>query len=340
MSEELLSVPALHDYTIRAPELSDASTASELHNICSMLVSGKKETEPVDFENGWQAPDFDKDASVQLVFTQEGQLAANFHVRDHIAPYIYIGLGITVHPDHRENGMPEAMLAWAEAHARKSVSKAPEGTQVVVRTGADNQDKYKIGLLEGFGMELIRHFYEMTIEFEQDPIQPVIPDGLIIRPYRQEEELEGVALAYQDSFKDHFGFVEEPIEKLMEGVRYMIEKDPHYDADVWFVAMDGDEIAGVSLCVPKVTEDPKMGYVNVLGVRRQWRGRGLGLALLQYSFVELHKRGAKRVGLGVDASSLTGATRLYQKAGMSVTRQFDAYRKILREGEDITTTSL
>ena len=113
-----------------------------------------------------------------------------------------------------------------------------------------------------------------------------------------------------------------------------------FDPTLWFLAMDGDEMAGVSLCVPKLTEDPEMGLVNVLGVRRPWRGRGLGLALLQHSFVELHKRGAKRVSLGVDASSLTGATRLYEKAGMSVTRQFDAYRKVLREGKDITTTSI
>jgi ribosomal protein S18 acetylase RimI-like enzyme len=189
-------------------------------------------------------------------------------------------------------------------------------------------------------MEVIRHFYEMHIEFDNLPEAPAVPEGIEIRSFDPETELAGVALTYQDSFKDHFGFVEEPFEKLMEGVRYMIENDPHYDPAFWFVAMDGDQMAGISLCSPKTIEDPEMGFVDVLGVRRPWRGRGLGLALLQHSFVQMVGNGSKRAGLGVDASSLTGATRLYEKAGMSVARQYNAYRKILREGQDISTTEI
>ena len=83
-----------------------------------------------------------------------------------------------------------------------------------------------------------------------------------------------------------------------------------------------------------------MGYVNVLGVRRPWRKKGLGLALLQHSFGEFYQRGCKRAGLGVDADSLTGATRLYERGGMHVDRQFCLYKKVLREGEDITKTAL
>jgi hypothetical protein len=44
----------------------------------------------------------------------------------------------------------------------------------------------------------------------------------------------------------------------------------------------------------------------------------------------------------VDAQSLTGATRLYQKAGMrpDPQRQFSLYEKELRPGKDITTRSV
>jgi GNAT superfamily N-acetyltransferase len=80
-----------------------------------------------------------------------------------------------------------------------------------------------------------------------------------------------------------------------------------------------------------------MGWVNVLGVRRPWRKRGLGLALLQHSFGEFYSRGKHRAGLGVDASSLTGATRLYEKAGMKPIRQFTVSQKVLRPGLDIAT---
>lgn len=58
----------------------------------------------------------------------------------------------------------------------------------------------------------------------------------------------------------------------------------------------------------------------LLGVRRAWRRAGLGEALLLRSFAEFRRRGYTRGTLGVDASSVTGATRLYERAGMRVYR--------------------
>jgi hypothetical protein len=46
------------------------------------------------------------------------------------------------------------------------------------------------------------------------------------------------------------------------------------------------------------------------------------------------------VGLGVDADSLTGATRLYEKAGMHVVRELATYEKELRAGEELARQSV
>jgi len=90
----------------------------------------------------------------------------------------------------------------------------------------------------------------------------------------------------------------------------------------------------------KAPEDADLGYVHTLGVLRPWRRRGIALALLHHAFGELQRRGKKRVGLGVDAASLTGATRLYERAGMRPVRQSDLYEKELRPGRDLTTQGL
>jgi ribosomal protein S18 acetylase RimI-like enzyme len=58
--------------------------------------------------------------------------------------------------------------------------------------------------------------------------------------------------------------------------------------------------------------------VAALGVRRPWRGRGLGRALLLHTFGEFHRRGVTRISLGVDSENPTGATKLYESAGMQV----------------------
>jgi ribosomal protein S18 acetylase RimI-like enzyme len=104
--------------------------------------------------------------------------------------------------------------------------------------------------------------------------------------------------------------------------------------------MDGDEVAGISLCPPHSIDDSEVGWVGTLGVRRPWRKRGLGLALLRHSFNEFYRRGKRKVGLGVDAENLTGALRLYENAGMHVEQAFDQYEKELRPGREISVQSL
>jgi ribosomal protein S18 acetylase RimI-like enzyme len=105
--------------------------------------------------------------------------------------------------------------------------------------------------------------------------------------------------------------------------------------------MDGDEIAGAALCwaVPSLGENG-LGWVGQLWVRRPWRRRGLGLALLHHAFRELYQRGYARVGLGVDSESLTGATRLYERAGMHMAHQWDNYQLELRSGVEYTVSRL
>jgi ribosomal protein S18 acetylase RimI-like enzyme len=100
--------------------------------------------------------------------------------------------------------------------------------------------------------------------------------------------------------------------------------------------MDGDEIAGVALCNPRLGPDRETGFVDILGVRRPWRKRGLGLGLLHHAFGEFLTRGYKQVGLGVDTKNLSGATRLYKKAGMRVARELVVYEKELRTGEELS----
>jgi GNAT superfamily N-acetyltransferase len=75
-------------------------------------------------------------------------------------------------------------------------------------------------------------------------------------------------------------------------------------------------------------------------VRRPWRKHGLGLALLHHAFGEFYRRGTREIGLGVDAQSLTGATRLYERAGMHALLHYDSYEKELRPGVELSVQSL
>ncbi len=65
-------------------------------------------------------------------------------------------------------------------------------------------------------------------------------------------------------------------------------------------------------------------------MRPGWRRRGIAEALLQTSFAEFFRRGERRIALGVDAQSSTGATRLYESVGMHVHYRVVVYEKELR----------
>jgi ribosomal protein S18 acetylase RimI-like enzyme len=191
------------------------------------------------------------------------------------------------------------------------------------------------------GLTLIRHFWRMVIELEDEPAAPQIPAGIHIRPMRRNEEERRVIQAMRDSFKDHWGYIEGPFEDEYERWMHFLNGTPDFDPDLWLMALDGNQVAGISLNWKFIPGEPDLGWVGTLGVLRPWRKRGLGLALLQQSFLELYRRGQRKVGLGVDASSLTNATRLYEKAGMRSDPRFqmEMYELELRPGVDLSTQS-
>ena len=97
------------------------------------------------------------------------------------------------------------------------------------------------------------------------------------------------------------------------------------DRELHKVAWSGDRLMGVSLNMDEAGE----AWVQTLGVLREMRGKGLGRALLIESFREFHRRGHRQVLLGVDSESLTGATRLYESAGMVADRTWDHWERDL-----------
>jgi len=102
------------------------------------------------------------------------------------------------------------------------------------------------------------------------------------------------------------------------------------DRTLWWVARAEGELAGVILASWKRMGD--WGFVDTLGVRRPWRRRGVGEALLRTAMLEFWRRGERRVALGVDAESPTGATRLYERVGMRVFWRSVVWEKELRPG--------
>jgi len=172
----------------------------------------------------------------------------------------------------------------------------------------------------GMGFTVIRHAFTMLIELAGEPSRPEWPDGVEVLPWREGDDAVFHA-TLQEAFGEHFGFTPTPFEEWQRST----DVQPQTDRSLWYLARVGGDVAGVAQCSWHSSGDRTFGWINELGVRAPWRRRGLGLALLRHAFVELGRRGATRVGLGVDAENATGAVRLYERAGMHVTRRYDTW---------------
>ncbi len=327
-------------YTLRSATMDDIPACETLFNAWAEKEMGHRELTAEELRTEWSSDEFIPEEDTRIVFAPDGKLVAYVEAWTRNKPPVKPWIWARVHPDHYGLGLGTELTKWAERYSLRVLDALPPDVRVSNELGVDSRAKEAHELFKNLGYSHIRSFYQMRIEMDSPPPAPRWADDLVLKPFDAKSDLEAVYRAVDDSFKDHFGYVEEPFDVGFPRFVHYMTKTENYDPALWFILWDGDEVAGINICRPRSFEDDNMGWVAELGVRRAWRKRGLGLALLQHSFGEFYKRGVRKVGLGVDAGSLTGALRLYEKAGMSVFSQFDKYEKEIRAGVEISVQSI
>ena len=296
--------------TVRPPTLADLDAVVDLGNAFERVFLGGESFTPEEIADEWRQLDLERDA--WLVLAPDGRLAGYATLEDR-GEERFLSDGY-VHPELRGLGVGGKLVDLAE-------ERAVQRGAVSVQTAIVSADEAAVQVLEARGYRPVRHFYRMAIDLGDEAPEPEWPAGIRIEPF-YESHAPAFHEAIEDAWQDHWDHVPRPFsqfrERMLEGSRY--------DPSLWTIAWADDEIAGGTICEAGVYD---MGWVRSLSVRRPWRRQGLGMALLLNAFRDFHRRGERRVGLGVDAESPTGATRLYERAGMHVVEETAIYRKEL-----------
>lgn len=208
-------------------------------------------------------------------------------------------------------------LDWAEARA------AEMGASRIL-SGAWATNALVLDELQRRGYAPVRHSSRMEIELADATEQPALPAGIEVRTFRPGDERTFYEVN-EEAFRDMW----EPVEESYEEWAHWHLQPPRFEPDLWFLAHEGSEACGVALCHPHPTL-PDLGWIDILAVRRPWRRRGIGRSLLLHAFEAFRQRGLARVGLGVDAESITGAHTLYESVGMRETRRFEFYERAIK----------
>jgi mycothiol synthase len=300
----------LTELVVRRPTPDDLDAVVELGNAFERVFAEVEGFTPAELADDWKR--FDLQRNAWLVEAADGRLAG-YATLEKQGEARFQSDGY-VHPELRGLGVGGLLVDMAE-------ERAHELGAISVQNVIVTSDEAAAAVLEARGYRRVRLFYRMAIELGDEPLETEWPDGIRVEAF-VERHARAYHEAIEEAWQDHWNHTPRSFEffreRLLEG--------PTYDPELWRLAWAGDEIAGGTICEP---QHNGMGWVRSLMVRRPWRRHGLGMALLNDAFRLFYERGERRVGLGVDAESPTGATRLYERAGMQVAETNSVYEKAL-----------
>jgi mycothiol synthase len=239
--------------------------------------------------------------------------------------------GGEVDPEHRGRGIGRALLRHNMRHQRaRAEREAATGDQDIERRleswSYESQER-RTRLLESEGFKVVRWFFEMLRPHLDDIADLPMPDGLEVRPVLA-KDYRAIWAADTEAFADHWGAMENT-----EAAFARFFGGPDFRPELWRVAWDGDEVAGVVMNRIMSTfneqSGERRGELAGVSVRRAWRRRGLARALVADSLRALRDDAMTSAVLGVDAENPMGALGVYEANGFRVHRKGLNFRRAM-----------
>lgn len=233
-----------------------------------------------------------------------------------------------MHPAWRRKGLGRAILPYNERRIREIASEHPKELTKFFEITVPDANTGAHVLLEQSGYQVRRRFYVMSCDLIGDVPTASMPSGLELRPAKP-NHYRKIWDAIEEAFIDHWGFTPRNDKDYEHWLQH-----PEFDPTLWTVVWDGDQVAGAAINLISQSENERLGrnwaWTEPLGVRRPWRRRGLGRALLLESQREMKARGIQAAALEVDTENTSNALHLYESCGYKAVRRWDLHRKELK----------
>jgi ribosomal protein S18 acetylase RimI-like enzyme len=230
-------------------------------------------------------------------------------------------------PSTAKDELLDELLAWGiDRMAAFGERRGLDQTVAVVAAARDEHRMFEAYARHGFSYA--RTFWRMHLDLSLPHPAPNGLPGCEVEQVdpRTDEALVRLHALDQAAFAEHWGFVPQTAQETSVHIRAFAGLDP---AGTWIVRdVATDRDAGFLIASDR-TIDQGHGYVDVLGVIPEYRGRGIARELLATAFAYYRVRGMTGVSLGVDADNSTGATALYRGVGMREQQVWDLWELAL-----------
>jgi len=325
---------------LRPPTPADLDLVTALLVDCDVAEYGAPATTADDVRSQWERMYFDPAQDAWLAQIEMGEPAsgvmplagyADVWPRDPAeSPERRFLVDVYVHPHHRQNAdlkLGSRLLSIAEARALERLrAEGPPGGRGLLLSGVAGTDPAGQALHLEAGYRQAGEAWIMRVEHAAPPPAPQWPAGVELRPFRPGEDERAAHALVNETFGDLADYRAVPYDNWANRMHQREGFDPRFWFLAWAPGPAGtDTLAGAALCF---AEEGK-GWVSQIGVRRPWRRQGLGLALLRHAFGEFYRAGQPVIELGVDSANATSAWRVYERAGMHVSRRYLRFEKEL-----------
>ena len=298
-------------FQFRAAVATDATAIANLWCARSLAILGAADTDEEEIHAWMTTPDAAREFRV---VTDGRGVVTGVLFNGYAQTSEHVVVMVEVAMEHVGGPLHEALLDEAIAAANRSAGGRP-----ICVTGM-TADPAMRSLAERRGLVPVRYFPLRHRDFSEPIDKPVWPDGFEFRPVDVATELAAAHECFVEAFRDHYGG------SFLSLVEFQQQTTlSTYDADLWLAVWQGGQVVAASCTHPTFPDIEGYGYVAELGVRRDARGKGLAIALLLETFRRMRAKGLRGCALHVDAESATGATRLYDRAGMETTERYVNY---------------
>src|SRR5690348_15798754 len=269
---------------LRSPTMDDLKAVHHVISTRDLAYQGSMDITLDEVRTDWMAPTFNMQKDAWVVTDSTGQVVGHASIGQQEHARMYSEL--VVLPEYAHLGLQDVLLAQVEQWAREQVSQARPDARVALSCYVAQGDERGILSLQRHGFKEVRRSWNMEITMNEPPAEPEWPAGVTVRTFRPGDE-RVVFDTDEEAFQDHWGHMPGNYERWLH---WTVERET-FDPTLWFLAYDGDQIAGVSLCEHR----NELGWVGSLGVLRPWRKLGLGKAFLLQAFGEFYRRGTRTV---------------------------------------------
>lgn len=230
-----------------------------------------------------------------------------------------------VAPEHRHRGIGSAVLDWEIARARALIAEAGRASaaRLVVHVEDDMPDSVHMLTERGFSPQ--RYYTELRRDLGKALPEPTLSRPLDLVPWSSELE-EQVRLAHNVAFEEHWVSEPQTRETWAQGRAYFV---PEWSFIVLDRTTDRAQVVGYLMSSRYEQDWPSLGwsegYIDLLGVRPDWRGRGIATALVGAAMRAYAADGMEYASLGVDTDAPGRVFGLYSRLDFEPTRGSTMY---------------